>query len=168
MVADIAVWHHAHTDVDTDIYIVFRFSFSFHTDVQIDCTPASSSCAHWLAVSPPRYSSCWTAEPPGVPLNHGAHCTQHTLLASPPSFSTSSLTSPSQLLSLSTFSSLHLSRRPFPLFPAIPPSPAFPHHLPPPLPPLPPSHPISVAVGSLFKCSIGEGLRFMQGQCGMW
>lgn len=27
---------------------------------------------------------------------------------------------------------------------------------------------ISVAVGSLFKCSIGEELRFMQGQCGMW
>lgn len=34
--------------------------------------------------------------------------------------------------------------------------------------PLPPLLLIPVAVGSLFKCSIGEGLRFMQGQCGMW
>lgn len=129
------------------------------------CTPAPSSCAHWLAVSPPRYSSCWTAEPPGVPLNHGAHCTRHTLPSSPPSFSSSSSFSlPSQLLFLSTSSSLHLSRLAFPLFPAFLPLP--PSHITSLL--LPPSLLISVAVGSLFKCSIGEGLRFMQGQCGMW
>lgn len=89
-----------------------------------------------------------------LPLSSSPPALSLHLLASLSSYPLSSYSFPLPRLYICLTS---LSTRPH-----IPPSPAFPHH------PPPPSLLISVAVGSLFKCSIGEGLRFMQGQCGMW
>lgn len=146
-----------------------------------DCTPASSAVltdlqSHLLIT--PRVEllnlqvCCWTT----TLTTLVAHSSLHLLLSSPPSLSfpcssspgltslflhpLSSFPSPLPHLSICLASPFHSS--PHSSFSCLPTSPPFSSL------PLPPSLLISVAVGSLFKCSIGEGLRFMQGQCGMW
>lgn len=107
--------------------------------------------------------NCWTSRCAGEPHHSHALCFISLVLPCPSSVS-SPPSPPSSTLNLFAFplpclyiclSSLFHSS-PHPSFSCLPTS------------PLPPLVLISVAVGSLFKCSIGEGLRFMQGQCGMW
>ncbi len=118
-------------------------------NLQVCCwtTTLTTLVLHSLLQLPLSSPSFLSVLPP-LPLHNSLH-------------SSSTLSAPFPFLFLVfTFAS-----PPFPLFPTF--LLLLPSHITS-LPPLPPSLLISVAVGSLFKCSIGEGLRFMQGQCGMW